>query len=233
MPSVQGKAHKGSQKWLQILVNDCPELLNREIGGQSPIEELAIQWLSPLRKDGYKEYRDQPFIDLLHVELHKRPLESFWPASGPRWDALGKGGRSELLLVEAKSHTKELVSSVSATAICSLGKIESSLRETKECLHRRSDPAIDWTKGVDQYANRLAHLYLLSHLNSLDAYLILLYFLNDNEMNSADTYVPSTPGEWISVVTHQDRLMGIRQRHPLSDRIIHAYIDVNDIEAYQ
>ncbi len=138
-----------------------------------------------------------------------------------------------MLLVEAKSHTKELVSSLSATAICSLGKIESSPREPKEFLHRRSDPAIDWTKGVYQYANRLAHLYLLSHINGLDAYLILLYFLNDKEMNSADTYVPSTPGEWISVVTHQDRLTGIRQRHPLSDRIIHAYIDVNDIEAYQ
>ena len=231
MPIAQGKAHKGSQKWLQILVNDCPELLNREIARQSPVSAGDIRWLSPLRDDNYREYYDQPFIELLHIKLQKRSLESFWPTSGPRWDALGKGTRNELLLVEAKSHTKELVSSLGATSACSVSKIESSLRETKECVHRTSDPSVDWTKGVYQYANRLAHLYLLSHINGLDAYLVLLYFLSDTERHRPDTYVPTTAAEWESVIMYQERLMGIRQRHPLSDRIIHVFIDVKDIEA--
>ena len=138
-----------------------------------------------------------------------------------------------MYLVEAKSHTKELVSSLGATSACSVSKIEGSLNETKQFVHRSSDTAVDWTKGVYQYANRLAHLYLLAALNGLEAYLVLLYFLNDTEMASEDTYVPTDPKEWKSVIRYQDRIMGIRQRHPLSDRTIHAFMDANDIEASQ
>ena len=116
-------------------------------------------------------------------------------------------------------------------APCSIERINTSLEETKRQIHRASDAALDWTSGVYQYANRLAHLYLLSRLNGLDAYLVLVYFLNDQEMASVDTFVPTTPQEWKSVIAYQNRIMGIRQRHPLSDRIVHVFIDVEDIEA--
>lgn len=234
MPSAQGKAYKGSQKWLQILINECPDLLNRAIAEQSPMSAEDIHWLSPLKKDNYREYRGQELIEQLGIRLEKRSLESFWPQQGnqPNWDGLGKRDNSQLLLVEAKSHIKELRSTTGATEP-SLSKIRSSLKETKLHIHQVSDPAVDWTTGVYQYANRLAHLYLLKQLNGLDAYLVLLYFLNDKEMESGDTSVPKTPAEWESVITYQERLMGIRQRHPLSDYIIHTYIDVNDIEAQQ
>lgn len=231
MPSAQGKAYKGSQKWLQALVNDSPVLLNRAIAESSSRPIGDIHWLSPLRRENYREYYDQPFIDILQVELTERPLGSSWPASGPRWDALGRSQDDQLLLVEAKSHVKEMVSSLSAKNPDSLRKIGSALAATKSYLHRVSDPAADWTTGVYQYANRLAHLYLLTVLNGLDAYLILVYFLNDHEMISGDTFVPASRPEWESVLAYQERLMGIRQRHPLSDRIVHVYIDVNDIEA--
>ena len=230
MPTKHGKADKGSQKWLQILVNDRTELLNREISCQSTVEAEEIRWLSPLRRDNYREYYDRQFLDLLEIELENRPLESFWPSSGPRWDGLAKTARGQILLVEAKSHVGELVSSTGAST-SSLAKIRSSLAETKRLIHRDSDYAVDWTTGVYQYANRLAHLYLLHKLNGHDVYLVLVYFLNDSERQKPDTHVPATVGEWKSVIAHQDRIMGIRQRHPLSDRIIHVYIDVNDVEA--
>ena len=231
MPVEGGRAVKGSQRWLQALVNDSPGILNRAISECSsrPIED--IRWLSPLQQDNYREYYDQPFIDVLQVELIGQPLASFWPESGPRWDALGKSQNGQLLLVEAKSHVKELVSSLCAKDPRSVRKIGSALEATKSYLHRVSSPAVDWTTGVYQYANRLAHLYLLSVLNGLDAYLILVYFLNDHEMISGDTSVPASRSEWESVIAYQERLMGIRQRHPLSDRIIHVFIDVRDIEA--
>ena len=232
MPSAQGRAYKGSQKWLQILVNDCPELLNREIAEQSPVSAQEIHWLSPIRECDYKEYSGQEFIERLGIRLEKRPLEAFWPQKGrqPHWDGLGKTDKRQILLVEAKSHVKELRNTTGA-AEPSLSRIRSSLIETKLHIHQESEPAIDWTTGVYQYANRLAHLYLLHNLNGLDAYLVLLYFLNDNKMQARDTFVPSTVSEWESVITYQERLMGIRQRHPLSNHIIHAFIDVNDIEA--
>ena len=60
---------------------------------------------------------------------------------------------------------------------------------------------------------------------------MLLNFLNDKERKAGDTHVPRTESEWQSVIAYQDRLMGIRQKHPLTNRIIHVFIDVKDIEA--
>ena len=230
MPSMQGKAEKGSRKWLQILVNDCPEILNKRVARRSPLTAKQINWVSPLRKDNYQEYRDQEFIDRLGIVLKKQQLESFWPPKGPQWDGLGKTDKGQILLVEAKSHVNELINTTGASDR-SLEKIRSSLTETKQHIHRVSEPAVDWTTGVYQYANRLAHLYLLRVLNRLDAYLVLLCFLNDTERLSDDTHVPATPAEWEAVIKHQERLMGIRPKHPLSNCIIHVFIDVNDIEA--
>lgn len=88
---------------------------------------------------------------------------------------------------------------------------------------------MEWATGVYQYANRLAYLYFLCKLKRLDAYLVFLCFLNDNEMNSPDTFVPATPEQWKSALVYQERMMGIRQRHSLSDRIIHVFIDVESI----
>ena len=231
MPSAQGKAYKGSQKWLQNLVNDCPDLLNRAIAEQSSISAETINWLSPLSADSYREYYDQPFLDRLEIKLDKRTLGSFWPPSGPRWDGLGKTDKGQILLVEAKSHIRELISSLGARNPCSKSQIRYSIGEAKGFIGSSSDSSTDWTVGVYQYTNRLAHLYLLRQVNGLDAYLLMLYFLNDNEMATNGTCVPAVKMEWESVITYQERLMGIRQRHPLSDYIIHAYIDVNDIEA--
>ena len=231
MPSTQGKAEKGSRKWLQILVNDRQDLLDQKIFRQSPLTAEYVRWLSPLRADNYREYYDRPFIDLLRIKLDKRDLGSFWPSSGPRWDALAKTDNGKILLVEAKSHTKELISSLGAKNQRSLSQIRASIAETKGSVGSRSESSVDWTVGVYQYANRLAHLYLLHKLNGLEAYLVLLSFLNDNEMQARDTFVPTVKSEWESVITYQDRLMGIRQRHPLSEHIIHAFIDVKDIEA--
>ena len=217
--------------WLQTLINDCPDLLNEQIAPRLGATATDIDWLSPLEKDDYHEYYDSAFIDLLGIELTTRSLKSFWPLSGPRWDGLGKTSRGQILLVEAKSHVKELVSSSAAKDPSSVARMRQSLTETKEYISRASEADADWTIGVYQCANRLAHLYLLCKLNCVDAYLILLYFLNDLEMKKADTHVPTTRPEWESAIVYQERLMGIRQRHPLTDRIVHAFVDVNDIRS--
>ena len=130
-----------------------------------------IHWLSPLCADNYREYYDQPFLDRLAIKLGKRSLASFWPPSGPRWDGLAKTNTGQIILVEAKSHTKELISSLGAKNPCSRSQIRTSLAVTKAFVGSSSESSADWTAGVYQYANRLAHLYLLHSLNGLDAYL--------------------------------------------------------------
>jgi hypothetical protein len=48
-----------------------------------------IVWMSPKAGDGYAEYRDQAFLDLLGIKPTKTKLKDFWPNRGPQWDALG------------------------------------------------------------------------------------------------------------------------------------------------
>ena len=107
-------AARGSRKWLQMLVNRCPELLEEQILCKFSSFASEIDWRSPLKSDDYAEYYDNDFVDKLGVCLNRKPLESFWPKSGPRWDGLGVTDGGQYLLVEAKAHVRELRSTISA-----------------------------------------------------------------------------------------------------------------------
>ncbi len=219
---IQREGRKGSQKWIQKIVNDQPEILNSQIRRALKLpEEERIDWLSPLRADDYAEYRDEAFLNLLGVKLEKVPLRQFWPKGGPQWDALGKISSGKLLLVEAKSHISELLSSLQAKDKGSKRKIKASLKETKAYLHAKA--TVDWSQSFYQYANRLAHLYLLKK-NGLPAYLIHVYFINDVEMNG-----PTSSLEWQGAIKLLNSYMGIG-KHRLQDFVADLYIDVRELE---
>ena len=82
---VQPKGTKGSLKWIQHSINECPEALTspikKIIGGNF---EQTIEWLSPKADDDYSEYRDHAFLDLLGIKLSKTKLKDFWPVRGPQ-----------------------------------------------------------------------------------------------------------------------------------------------------
>jgi hypothetical protein len=214
-------AKKGSQKWIQKLVNEKPELLNLQIRRNLKFsEDENIQWLSPLKSDRYAEYRDQAFINLLDVELKQTPLAQFWPKGGPQWDALGKSSSKKLFLVEAKSHISELISTLKARNPNSERRITESLKETRD--HLGSETDFDWSRGFYQYANRLAYLYLLRK-NQLPAYLVFVYFVNDLEMRG-----PTTIHEWKGAIELLHSYLGVR-KHQLQKFITEIFIDVNDL----
>ncbi len=100
-------ATKGSQKWIQILVNQKTDYLNNQIKTNLslPINE-KIEWRSPLAIDNYVEYKDEGFLDALGIQSLKPKLADFWPTSGPRWDALGKSSSGNLFRTskEATKH---------------------------------------------------------------------------------------------------------------------------------
>ena len=223
MRRPQIPASRGSQKWLQILVNNCPELLNQTIAEQSNTLSHQIHWLSPHRDDDYAEYSDDSFVDILEVTLDKVPRKSFWPNGGPVWDGLGKTDQGELLLVEAKAHVPELVSGPTGAKEPSLSKIRTSLEATKQFIG--SQTKVDWSTCLYQYANRLAHLYLLRELNGLPAFLIFLYFVDAEDMNG-----PKTRAEWESAILLEELLLGVR-RHKLSEYIIHTFVDTKQIQS--
>ena len=68
-------ANRGSRKWLQVLVNCRPELLNDAIVQRLPVLPEDIDWRSPLVDDYYAEYRDQSFLDRLASSFYYRTPE--------------------------------------------------------------------------------------------------------------------------------------------------------------
>jgi hypothetical protein len=215
----QSVGEKGSKKWIQKLINEKSELLNSEIRNKFDLpSNEEISWLSPLAEDEYAEYSDQDFIDLFEVELEKAPLSDFWPERGPRWDAVGKSRSGKLFLVEAKSHIRELISKMEALDEGSIKKIRRSLGRSRIFLDSKVET--DWSCGFYQYANRLAHLYLLRY-NQLPAYLVFVYFMNDSEMNG-----PKTVEEWKGAIELLHSYLGIR-RNKLKNFVADVFIDIN------
>ncbi len=216
---AQGPAQKGSQKWVQHVVNHCPQVLNEAIAARLKLPDAeTILWRSPLTGDAYAEYQDQAFLDLLGIELTRVPLADFWPTRGPVWDALGKSQSGAMFLVEAKSHIAEIVSPATAASQRSKDFISSSLQQCKDYLNCRSE--LDWTGRFYQYTNRLAHLYLLRVLNGVPAYLVFLHFVNDEEMNG-----PDSEEEWKGAIDLLHAFLGIGPTK-LTPFVANVFIDV-------
>jgi len=215
----QSRGRKGSKKWIQTLINEQPELLTTRIKANFGFDQSeSICWLSPLEEDCYAEYRDQAFLKRLDVSLDKVPLAEFWPRGGPQWDALGRSSENRVFLIEGKSHISELVSSLRAKDQKSREKVLKSL----ECAKRSFGSSVgsDWSSPYYQYANRLAHLFLLRELNCVAAYLVFVYFTNDIGMGG-----PKTAVEWKSELERVHSHLGIG-RHSLEKFVSDIFIDV-------
>ena len=214
-------AAKGSQKWIQVLVNQKTDLLNNEIKTNLalPISE-EITWRSPLAIDNYIEYKDEEFLNALEVQSLKAKLANFWPASGPRWDALAKSNSGKLFLVEAKSHITELISDFKGNNQASIDKINRSLNQTKKRFGVKE--SYDWTKTFYQYANRLAHINFLRE-NGYEAWLVNIYFINDADMKG-----PKTIDEWKGAIRLLHRCLGLRE-HLLSKSVTDVFFDVSSL----
>lgn len=224
----QKQATRGSQKWMQALVNRAPHILNRAIARElnlTPVEK--IQWLSPLAEDAYAEYRDQAFLAKLEAEPKRTQLSAFWPARGPQWDALGRTSSGMILLVEAKAHIGELLSTPCQATGASLRTIRASTDRVKRALAPRSQT--DWCAEYYQYTNRLAHLYFLRTMNDLPAYLVFLYLTGGSDMQG-----PKIAEEWSGALRLVHKQLGIddaRLQQQLGGAVIDIFIDVGDIEA--
>jgi len=222
-PQPEGK--RGSLKWIQLVVNNCPELINEFLKEACVLSPgTQIEWISPLRADQFAEYRDQAFLDRLSIGLEKRRLGAFWPRRGPQWDALARSNRGDVFLVESKAHVGEIQFRGTKASGGSARLIDASLKEVQSYLG--VDPAIDyWSRILYQYTNRLAHLYLLRVLNEIPTFLIFLYFVGDKEMDG-----PSTPGGWKSAVQVVKGVLGLPKHHKLSPYVLDIFINVRHVE---
>ena len=135
---------------------------------------------------------------------------------------LGKTDSGKVFIVEAKAHLDEMALPGTQALGASRKKILSSLEETKTSL--RIPVTIDWSTTFYQYANRLAHLYLIRTLNKIDSYLVFIYFLNDTEVNG-----PRSVDEWKAGIKVLKMSLGLNRSHRLSNYIIEVFIDITQL----
>lgn len=81
--------------------------------------------------------------------------------------------------------------------------IAESLRQTQASLAVESTH--DWTRAYYQYANRLAHAYLLNELNGFRSELVFLYFIGDYIMDG-----PDWREAWETELRQVHRTLGIK-----------------------
>ena len=78
---------RGSQRWLQLAVNRCPDVIDDAISEAMGLGQYeTIEWLSPLESEDFIEYRDQAFLERLGLSPQRRKLSDFWPRRGPAWN---------------------------------------------------------------------------------------------------------------------------------------------------
>jgi hypothetical protein len=209
----QKPAERGSQRWLQQAVESAPALLQ-------PPRWPALEWRSPRRTDDFAEYMDAGFLEVLGLGHLGPALAGFWPRSGPRWDGLAvfPGG---VVLVEAKAHIAEAISTPCAAGPDSARMIADSLMRAKRALG--ADDRSDWTRVLYQYANRLAHLWFLRE-QGVDARLLFVDFLNDAERGG-----PAHAESWAAAYAMADHALGLPAAHPLRGAIAHVHPDVRAI----
>ena len=224
-----GGAKRGSQMWLQLAVNRRPQVIDGAVAGSLHLERGdSISWLSPLGDDApsFKEYRDEEFLQRLDIKLERKPLADFWPRGGPQWDGLARTDSGRYLLIEAKANIPEFDSSPSAASTRSLDKIQQALGDTKDFLKVRKP--VDWTQCFYQYANRLAHLYLLKELNKVDAALVFVYFVGDTTVPGRK---PVSREGWEAAIDLAHNHLGVSPNSPwMRENVFDVFINVDDLK---
>lgn len=205
--NIAGKAAKGSQFQFQEHVNRRPDELGDEIKRELSIaKDWTFQWVSPLEREGYREYHDKSFFKILGLEEHLGALGNFWPSGGPRWDGLARlrrGDETGALLVEAKAHVDEIeTGACGATANESISKIRLGLEAAAEHYGADTEYFQAWFSKRYQQANRLAHLLFLRRLG-VQAWLANVYFVDD------ETHIPTSLSGWEEPLAASKRDLGL------------------------
>jgi hypothetical protein len=188
----KGRGRKGSKFWIQTLVNiDYGSTLSKAI--QSVDSSIGdIKWLSPLKRDNYKELKSKQISSLTNADF------SFWPDNGPWWDSVGVDDVGSIVLVEAKGHIAETKTKCKASSERSLARINKSMEIAHNILTSSPEYGIMashsydkevWLKKYYQIGNRLSFLVKLRQ-QGFNVKLILLNLVNDS------THISTSLEEW-------------------------------------
>lgn len=224
-----GRSCKGSKHQMQNIVFEENQYILNEILSD------RLEWLSPIKKDNYREYQLNNADIIKKLGLEKGIFKDFWPSRQPQWDGIAISEKGTLYLLEAKSHLSEIQPSNSEKQ----NLIRKSIDEVAE---RVSGITLDndskqeaWYHKYYQIANRIVFKEKMQDLISEipgvkfnEVVLIFLNFVNDSTWSIKE--MVTSEKDWIS---HYDRIfseMGL-DRNALSKRNIH--VKCIDLSHYQ
>lgn len=178
---------RGSALHIAYYVNCQPETLSAAVLRSD--SAASIDWRSPKANRRFSEYHDREFLAAVGHEDLAEELVKWWPASGPRWDALGVVPKTgAVILVESKANLPEIAngpacgsgSTGSDHGKVNRKKIDQALAVTREHFGISHEAATAWLEThCYQYANRLAHLCFFER-NGVPAHLAHIYFTGDS-----------------------------------------------------
>lgn len=215
-------AKKGSQRWLQVVVERNPEILNAPLRASMKLAEgVGIEWLSPVRSENFVEYCDGLAFqnDRWHLPLKAQSLAEFWPQRGPKWDGLARTSDGQFLIVEAKAHIPEIVPPRSRATEPARGRIRASMRAAQASLAPNSTGVVDWAGTFYQYANRVAYLHFLRETNKEKAHLVNIYFYN-----APDVASPPARAQWEGAIQVVECYLGLG-RHRMAKFMHKIFVD--------
>jgi hypothetical protein len=214
---------RGSKLRIAEMVNDRPSELNTLLLNASrTLSDFArdhkIRWLSPLRSDNYREFSNDLWerLELPSPDPH---ADAFWPRRQPSWDAVGSVldsyGTKGVILVEAKSHIREIESTCKASSAESRDLIVRSMERAKRYIGVDRD--IEWTEPYYQGANRYSFLYYLRAVRNIPAWLVFLYFTGDGfEVDGVAQDCPADAAHWRPALEQLHSGLGLPDSHPLT-----------------
>jgi hypothetical protein len=225
-----GKAYKGSQRHLQIYVNEETETINKKISEVLEIDSSTIKWKAPLKENQYKEPVDKSFWnDIIKTEFKKELNKNceFWPYKGANWDgvaiAKNKAGEKILILIEAKAHKEEIVEKdgSGAEAQKSIDTINKSIKNAQNDINIKS--CNDWTTHYYQMANRLTHTIYLNE-QGIKTYLIYVYFLKDEGWPDDDKF--NSNNDCQDVINKEKKCLGINGNNKVDALMKEIYLEI-------
>lgn len=182
-----GLGRCGSKLCLEVCLNGLhkEDLQGTEAKGLNPngeaykrLEEQIglgkIAWISPLKKDKYREYTLKVALEDPRLkEMFKGISWNFWPNRQPQWDAIGLAEDQTLVIVEAKARIWEIGGGCGSTNQTNKNKIYEAISD----VFSNCDL---WMKKYYQIANRFVFLdKLLGENADRSVKLVFIDFVND------------------------------------------------------
>ena len=188
-----------------------------------------VEWLdSPFSRDPRWRDAEGEGLDFLPASNPARQEWShLWPQRGnvQNWDAVGRitvRGAEQWLLVEAKAHLGEVISTCGARSATSWQQIDGVFGVVKKDL--RVPEEADWMQPYYQYCNRIAALHILS-MYGTPAHLLFIYFTGDWQ-GASERKCPKTQAGWNRALEKLDRHIMLPRDHPLSGRVHKLFLEV-------